>query len=584
MNNMKKWGLALMFSVAGFLSMAQNKANTAYPFDPATQPLKGSDAGEIIERRFSDSKLYPGTQRTYWIYIPKAYVPEKPACLYVCMDGIQYNAPTVFDHLIASGEMPMTIGVFVGSGQVANDKNQPLRFNRSNEFDKTDDTFVRFLLEELLPDAEKQITKDGRILHFSKEANDRAIAGASSGAICAFTAAWEHPDAFSRIFSSIGTYVAMRGGNEYPALIRKTEPKPLRIYLEDGSNDTWNPLFGNWYEANLLMESALNFAGYEVAHTWGRGAHDGIEATNIFPDVMRWLWKGWPAKVQKGSSLNDLLTSILIKDSEWKEVNMHDTPVGNLYSDEAGNLIFQNQLGMVSQLDSTNQTKSILKLASNEHLIGTNANEICITDSKGTITCKGIKKDRVIAKGIPNARNLLATSENNLYITQAIDDSESKLWLIKSDGSKRMINHQPLGGTNLAIYPNHHLLMQSEQHSQWIYSYIVDEDGSVKDGQRFYWLHNTDNFSWTENGNMTFDRKGNMYVASVMGVQVCDQNGRVRAILTLPAGPISSLVFGGKHHDMLYVVSGGKLYCRKLNVQGAEPWMSPIDPDSQGAG
>ena len=264
---MKNWSLLVLFSMILFLSMAQNKANTAYPFDPATQPLKGNDAGEIIERQFADSKIYPGTQRTYWIYIPKGYVPEKPACLYVCMDGIQYNAPTVFDHLVASGEMPMTIGVFVGSGRVADNKNQSLRCNRSNEFDKKDDTFVRFLLEELLPDAEKQKSKDGRSIHLSKDANDRAIAGASSGAICAFTAAWQRPDAFSRVFSSIGTYVAMRGGNEYPALIRLTEPKPLRIYLEDGSNDSWNPLFGNWYEANLLMESALNFAGYELAHT-----------------------------------------------------------------------------------------------------------------------------------------------------------------------------------------------------------------------------------------------------------------------------------------------------------------------------
>lgn len=566
------------------LSMAQNKANSVYPFDPATQPLKGIDAGEIIERQFADSKLYPGTQRTYWIYISKGYVPDKPACLYVCMDGIQYNAPTVFDHLIASGEMPVTIGVFVGSGRVADDKNQTLRFNRSNEFDKTDDTFVRFLLEELLPDAEKQKTKDGRSIHFSKDANDRAVAGASSGAICAFTAAWQRPDAFSRVFSSIGTYVAMRGGNEYPALIRLTEPKPLRIYLEDGSNDTWNPLFGNWYEANLLMESALNFAGYELAHTWGRGGHDGIQATNIFPDVMRWLWKGWPAKVQKGTSLNDMQTSLLFKDSNWKEVNLSAIPSGELFADEAGNVIFQNHQGTVYQIDTAHQVTTKMKLSANEHLIGTYNNELYIADSKGTITLKGATKDRVMAKEIPDAKSLLATSDNELYITQAKDDRESKLWLIKSDGTKRMIKSQPFGGTNLAIYPNQRLLMQTEQHSQWIYSYVIDADGSVKDGQRFYWLHNTDNFSRDENGKMTFDSKGNLYVASGMGIQVCDQNGRVRSILTLPSGKISSLVFDGKNHDILYVVSNGKLYSRKLNAIGKESWMVPIDPESQGAG
>ena len=581
---MKNWYLLILFSLIGYLTMAQNKANLIYPFDPATQPLKGNEAGEIIERQFADSKIYPGTQRTYWIYISIGYVSEKQACLYVCMDGIQNNAPTVFDHLIASGEMPMTIGVFVGSGRVSDDKNQTLRFNRSNEFDKTDDTFVRFLLEELLPDAEKQKTKDGRSIHFSKDANDRAIAGGSSGAICAFTAAWQRPDAFSRVFSSIGTYVAMRGGNEYPALIRLTEPKPLRIYLEDGSNDTWNPLFGNWYEANLLMESSLNFAGYELAHTWGRGGHDGIQATNIFPDVMRWLWKGWPAKVQKGTSLNDMQTAILIKDSNWKEINLSVSPSGELFADATGNVIFQTQSGTIYQLDTIHQVTTKIKFSANEHLIGTKNNELYIADSKGTIICKGAKKDHEIAKGISGAMNLLATSENELYITQASDDSRNKLWLIKSDGTKKMISSQSFGGTNLAIYPNHRLLMQTEKHSQWIYSSVIGGDGSVKDGQRFYWLHNTDNFSWAENGKMTFDSKGNLYVASGMGIQVCDQNGRVRSILTLPSGSISSLVFGGKNHDMLYVVSGGKLYCRKINAIGKESWMSPIDPESQGAG
>jgi len=381
----------LKFILVGILTLVwsrsntQNIDNTTYPYDPVTQPQKSIDAGEIIERYFSESKIYPGTNRTYWIYVPAGYAPEKPACLYVCMDGIRYNAPTVFDNLIASGEMPVTIGVFVGSGKVIDENNEVLRFNRSNEFDKTDDTFVRFLLEELLPDAEKQQTQDGRIIRLSKDPNDRIIAGASSGAICAFTAAWQRPDQFSRVFSSIGTYVAMRGGNEYPALIRKTEPKPIRIFLEDGINDTWNPLFGNWYEANVLMESALNFAGYEVEHNWGRGGHNGIHATHIFPDAMRWLWKGYPARVQKGNSLNNMLSAILLKDAHWKEINLPVSLSGELFADNAGNIIFQIQEGTIYKMDSTNQIISKIALSENEKLIGTDGNKLFIANSKGTI-------------------------------------------------------------------------------------------------------------------------------------------------------------------------------------------------------
>ena len=581
---MKKLILTGIIAFVVYTSFAQSIANNAYPYDPASHPQKGIVPGEIIERQYSDSKIYPGTQRTYWVYIPAGYVLEKPACLYVCMDGIQNNAPTVFDNLIATREMPVTIGVFVGSGKVTNEENETLRFNRSNEFDKTDDTFVRFLLDELLPDVERQKTKDGRLIRFSKEANDHAIAGASSGAICAFTAAWQRPDEFSRVFSSIGTYVAMRGGNEYPSLIRKTEPKPLRIFLEDGINDSWNPLFGIWYEENLLMESALNFAGYEIAHSWGRGGHDGKQAVNIFPDVMRWLWKGWPAKVQRGNSLNNLLSSVLLKGSDWETVNVPDTLSGGLFTDKQGHIIFQNQSGKVFQLDSTSHLTTILSPSANERLIGTVDDELYTIDSKGTITGSSMNKKRIIVKGIPNAKQLLTNDEQNIYITQDTGDKGSNLWLIKPDGTKRMINSEPFNGNNIAIYPNHKLLMQTEKHSQWIYSYIINYDGSVKNKQRFYWLHNTDNFDLSENGNMTFDEYGNMYVASLMGIQVCDQNGRVRAILTLPSGRISSIVFGGNLHNTLYVVSDGKLFSRKMNVQGVESWMSPMNPVSQGAG
>ncbi len=581
---MKKLSFLILLSLMGYLVSAQEKPNTAYPFDPATQRDSSIKAGEIIERQFSASKIYPGTVRTYWIYVPAGYSPDKPACLYVNMDGIQFNAPVVFDNLIASGEMPVTIGVFVGSGKVVNDDNKTLRYNRSNEFDRTDDTFVGFLLDELLPDAEKQKTSDGRPIRFSKNSNDRAIAGASSGAICAFTAAWQRPDAFSRVFSAIGTYVSMRGGNDYPALIRKTEPKVLRIYLQDGIYDAWNPLFGSWFEANLLMESALNFAGYEVNHLWGRGGHDGKDATGIFPDVMRWLWKGWPAKVQQGTSLNDMLTTILLKDEGWNSLKLPVTATGELFPDKAGNIHFQDEKGEVYKLDPSDKASVKMELRDGDHLIGSGSNELYIASSRGTITAWGPGKNEVVASGMKNAVHLEVTPEKDIYMTRVYDDRESTLWQIKSGGGKHRIHRLRFGGSYFAIYPNHHLLMQTEQHSEWIYSYVINNEGSLMDGQRFYWLHNTDNYSFEENGGMTFDENGNLYVATKMGIQVCDQNGRVRAILTLPSGPVTAVTFGGKDHNILYAISAGKIYRRKLNTKGVSSWMAPIEPASQGAG
>ena len=165
----------------------------------------------------------------------------------------------------------MTIGVFVAPGVVkATDANAALdRFNRSFEYDGLGDDYARFLLEELLPEVETKKTSDGRAIKLSHDGNDRAIGGESSGAIAAFTAAWERPDSFTRVFSSIGTYVDLRGGMRYPSLIRKYEPKPIRIFMQDGSSDL-NIYGGDWWMVNQTMERAFQFAGYEVQHALGR--------------------------------------------------------------------------------------------------------------------------------------------------------------------------------------------------------------------------------------------------------------------------------------------------------------------------
>src|SRR5262249_30631242 len=249
------------------------------------------------------------------------YSPDKPACVYVNQDGIQYEAPTVFDNLIHKKEMPVTIGVFVMHGRVkAADGNTALdRFNRSFEYDGLGDNYVRFLLEELRPDVETKKTSDGRVIRLSKNGNDRAIGGASSGAICAFTAAWEHPEEFSRVFSAIGTYVGLRGGDRYATLIRKYEPKPIRVFLQDGSNDL-NIYAGDWWKANGTMERSLTFSGYEVNHVWGEGANNGSHGSSVFPQAMSWLWKDWPTPVAKGNSKNDYLNNLLIQGEDWELV------------------------------------------------------------------------------------------------------------------------------------------------------------------------------------------------------------------------------------------------------------------------
>ena len=551
--------------------VAQQRDHYRVAFDPATVRNEEVAAGEVLKRSFNTSEIYPMTSRDYWIYIPAAYDASKPACLFVCLDGITYNAPTVFDNLIATGQMPVTIGVFVSPGVVRDADGGVIRYNRSNEFDRTDGTFARFLIEELLPEVERQTASDGRSIRLSTDPNDCAIAGSSSGGICAFSAAWARPDRFARVFSAVGTYVSMRGGNEYQAVIRKTEPKRLRIFLQDGLYDVWNGIFGDWYEANILVESALNFSGYEVAHAWGRGGHSNAHADRIFPDVMRWLWKGWPRSIQVGRSQNDMLATILPEECGWSRIegaNVADKLFA--YGDK---VVFADGDKVCDMEGNT-----LLRLKANERLIGADAEGLYLSNVKNDIIRVVAGRRVKIASAQSKVEQLIVTDNLNHYFT-----CENSLVKVDPKGVVTVVNDGLKCGSALAIYPNHRLLICNEPNTRWLLSYVLDEQGEPMAGQRFYWLHNTTGDDSQQVGQMTFDENGNLYVATSMGVQVCDQNGRVRAILPLPdSAPIRSLAFVG---TKLYVVNErGEIYVRELKVSGAQPWQTAISPKSQGQG
>ena len=365
---MKHFGLicALFLSCTLF---AQQAYNIAAPYDPATVKVAEDQRGEVIKFVMNESLRYPGTEREVLVYVPQQYRDSAPACLLVCMDGILYDATTVLDNLIASGEMPVTIGVFINPGVVYDEDRNVVRYNRCKEFDSTDDNWAQFIEQEVLPQVRALKTKEGQTINISSDPNDCAITGASSGGIAAFTAAWNRPDMFSRVYTTVGTFVAMRGGHEYPAIVRKTEPKPLRIYMQDGWYDVWNPIFGEWFEYNLLMESAFNFAGYEAFHVWNRGNHSIKYGTLAFPDAMRWLWKGYPARVNKGTSNNGMLQAILDPAYDWLALPISSTIDGDIYPAAEGKIVFASG-NQVCQVNSDGQLQMVSTLKSGERLMG----------------------------------------------------------------------------------------------------------------------------------------------------------------------------------------------------------------------
>jgi len=547
--------------------------------------------GEFLHLTVSDSTIYPGIETNLQIYVPAQYDPAKAACLLVRLDNLGAYEGTVLDNLIAKKEVPVIIGVGITSGAVWKDeggKKKGIRFDRSYEFDSVNDHFPDFVLNEVLPAVQKLKTADGRAINISPDGNDHAVTGGSTGGIGSFTLAWRRPDQFTRVYSVIGTFVSMRGGHDYPALIRKTDPKPFRIFLEDGSSDAWNPLFGTWYDANLNMESALRFSGYDVAHAWGTHGHNGKAGSVIFPDVMRWLWRDYPAPVASGTSHNSTLVEITLPGEGWKQIPQKFQSAAGLAANAKGEVFASDApAGAVYQLGADDKTAYLehgpaiigeaFGLDGTFYGIVPGEKKIIALDSKG-VTC-------TIADGIAG-HSILVTNDGTLYVSEpgGHSDMPSRIWQIKPGCEKKVIDQGLHSASGIAFAPDGSLFYAAENTTQWIYSYVIGPDGSFVDKQSYYWLHMTDipNDSGAE--DLAVDTHGNLYAATRMGVQVCDQNGRVRAILPLPTpcGPVRSLCFGGEHFDVLYATDGVHVYKRKLKVPGFPPWGAPVAVPSQG--
>jgi sugar lactone lactonase YvrE/enterochelin esterase-like enzyme len=538
--------------------------------------------GETAKYTFDQSKIFPGTTRDVTVYIPKQYDPATPACVYVGQDGGGFNAAAAFDRLIAAKEMPVTIGVFVQHGRVkAPHKDALDRYNRSYEYDGLGDAYARFLLDELLPDVEKRTAADGRAIHLSKDGNDRCIGGASSGAIAAFTAAWERPDAFRRVFSAIGTYVGLRGGNVYPTLIRKVEPKPLRIFLQDGSKDQ-NIYGGDWWMANQEMERALVFAGYEVNHVWGEDGHNGKQATEFFPEAMKWLWKDWPAPIKAGAGSNQL-KEILVPGEDWKLVaegyKFTEGPCVNekgevFYNDVPNSKTYKVGLdGKLSVFleDSKKGDGQAFGPDGRLYAVAGAAEQIVAYDAAGKAT--------VIAEGF-KGNDLVVLHNGGLYVTNPgwNGTDPSKIWYISPAGEKKVVDTGLRFSNGITVSPDQTLLYVDDSRTHWVFSYQIQPDGSLAYKQKYYHLHMPDTADDSGADGMRTDKDGRLYVATRMGIQICDQAGRVNCIVPTPNGKVANLTFGGENFDTIYAACGDKIYSRKVKVKGSNAYQAPTKP------
>ncbi len=567
----RKFAAVVLLFFAPTLSAQED----SYSLPPESEQQEGVPQGKIEGPFPLTSQVYPGTERNYWIYVPANYDAQKPHCSIIVQDGLnranEWRLPNVLNNLIHSKEIPPMIGIFVEPGVVPaiSDKAQK-RFNRSFEYDSLGDRYARFLISELLPEV-------GKSYNLSSEPNDRALAGASSGAICAFNAAWERPDAFRRVLSTIGTYVGLRGGNRFPMLIRKTEPKPLRIFLQDGNKDL-NIYAGDWFVANEDMLSALRYAGYEVNHVWGEGGHNGKHAAAIMPEAMRWLWRDYPQPIKAGAnSPGEKRVDILIADAGWEQVSsgheQAEAPAVNV----AGDVFFcDSRAGRIYRVGEDGKTRVFAEQTGriSSMAFGPDGHLYACNEGRQILRFDDTGKSTTFLADTPCQS--IAALPDGLYFS---DSTASALYWTDYKGQKRQVDQLPLAVSGIVPTPDHGFLNIGGDQSMFTWQFRIGENRALDARQRFGYLHIPDGELATGLNSMAVDTLGRCYVTSKLGVQVLDQLGRVNVILNGPV-PASSaatgLTFGGPAMDRLYVTFREKVIRRKLNATGVKTFEAPV--------
>ena len=550
-----------------------------YTLGPDSQRQPGVPQGKVVKRTLT-SKIFPGTVRDYWIYVPAKYNPSRPTAFMIFQDGGgfvtdegRWRAPIVFDNLIARKEMPPTIGIFINPGVLpALSKDRQPRFNRAFEYDALGDRYAQFLIDEILPDVTSVYT-------LSSSPDDAAIAGSSSGGIAAFTAAWERPDVFHRVLSFVGSYTNLRGGQIYSSLIRKTEPKPLRVFLQDGAKDQ-NIYAGNWFIANQDMASALAYAGYDSTFVVGTEGHNNLHGSAILPDALRWLWRDYPKPIAKPTTEGDrqFVAMILDPAKDWEVASQGHKFTEGPAVDRQGNVFFSDIPNNRIHKISTDGKVTVFKEdtgGANGLMFGPDGRlYACQNGRKRIVAYAPDGKESVLAEGM-GSNDLAVTSRGEIYFS---DPPGKKVWFIDRAGSKRVVVDKGIEFPNgVRLSPDQSLLDVADYASRWVWSFQIQPDGSLAKGERFHRLEVMDESSAKPDG-MTLDSDGQLYVATTLGIQICDQAGRVVGIIAKPQpGPLSNVVFGGPGLHTLYATSGDKVFRRAVRSKGVFPWtVSPL--------
>ena len=566
---------------------------------PLAVPRDDVPHGRVEQMPPWKSAIFPGTVRDWAIYVPAQYTADRPAALMVFQDGHSYQnpdgqwrVPVVFDNLIAAGKMPPTIAIFLNPGH-ASDKPEPKSpwksSNRGYEYDSLGDRYSRFLLEEIIPEVEKRYA-------VSADPEMRAICGASSGGICSFTVAWERPDTFRKVLSTIGSFTNLRGGNVYPSIVRQTEPKPLRVYLADTSGDVDNP-FGSWPIANRQLAAALRSMGYDLRFDWAEGyGHNARHASALFPEALAWLWRpdqSTPDVDVSGNLRGDMtLMKLLIPGETWQplvtELKFADGPC----CDADGNLFFCDM-----------KEPAVYRIAAADVEAGRDARSIVARESVSGLefgpdgmlyACQGAKQ-RVIRID-PSSGNvtevahdvtpndLAISSDGMIFITETKAGRVTRI--DPATGATKIVGSDIIAPNGIAFSPDGGTLAVSEYRGRhaWMFRLTGDSELDAKLPAMTLWrpIDPKGEFAFNQpppyqeasrGDGMAVDRVGRAYITSALGVQVFDPTGRHSGLLPPPeregpSKPLTSCMLAGPQQDILLVTNGDRIYRRRIRIGG----------------
>lgn len=596
-----------------------------YTLGPDSQPHDGVRKGTVSHFVLKPGKYYPGTPHNCAVYVPAQYDASKPTPFMIFLDGSQalgngVRVPTVLDNLIARHDLPPMIGIFIDPGilPALSDADQN-RYNRIFEYDSLSGRFAEFLVNELIPEVASHY-------NLSKNPDDRGLSGVSTGAVGAFMAAWNRPDQFHRVLSFIGTYVAMKGADSLPALVRKTEPKPIRIFMQDGTQDHIVPQepygispFGSWPINNQVMYEALEFAGYDVKLVMGTEAHNMKQGGAILPDALRWLWRGYPEPItvhepaaahDPGYDATNRVFSTVYLDRPWEPVGSFNS-LTSLTADRDGNVYVPDQASKrILRVDPRGKATpfaevpdsspapdpaSILHMGPGDRLYAYIPETALDNPNRGAIvswsTANGAASDKKVhatgnrlqvVKGAPdNLVDFAVTQNGTIY---ALLNTDVKR-IAPSGQVSAALDWGAMQGemgppTRITLSPDQSMAVTIDQLTRDGWSFQIAADGSLQNGEPFYRLEIPETIpapAWVnEKGNPAEDTNGMVYFATPLGIQIAMQNGRIVEILNLPipgGGPLTAITFAQiGDQNWLYAAQDRMLFRRPVKVTGANAW------------